>query len=81
MYVKRIIGLPGERVRISSGVVYINDQPLDEPYAAKGPVWDLPEAVLKSSEYFVIGDNRRMRIENHDLGIASWDRIAGKVLF
>lgn len=81
MYVKRIIGLPGEHVRISGGIVYINDVPLDEPYVAKGPVWNLPEAALTSSEYFVIGDNRRMRIENHDLGVASGARIVGKMLF
>jgi hypothetical protein len=41
----------------------------------------LPEAALSGSEYFVIGDNRRMRIENHDLGVAPRDRIVGPLLF
>lgn len=81
MYVKRIIALPGERVRIADSVVYINDRPLEESYAAKGPLWNLREASMGPRDYFVVGDNRRMRIENHDLGIAARERIAGKVLF
>ena len=81
MYVKRIVGLPGERVRIADSVVYINDVPLDEPYAVKEPPWNLQEALLGPRAYFVIGDNRRMRIENHDLGVAVRERIVGKVLF
>jgi signal peptidase I len=81
MYVKRIVGLPGERIRIARTVVYVNDRPLDEPYAARGPQWDLKEIELGAGEYFVIGDNRRMRIEDHDLGIAARRRIVGKMLF
>lgn len=81
MYVKRVIGLPGERVRIDAGIVHVNDVPLDEPYAVKGPTWDMKEAALGPGEYLVIGDNRRMRIEDHDLGIASRDRIVGRMMF
>jgi len=81
MYVKRIIGLPGERIRIADGIVYVDDAPLVEPYAARGPRWDLKEIFLGSAEYLVIGDNRRMRIENHDFGIASRERIVGRLLF
>lgn len=81
MYVKRIIGLPGERIRITGSTVYVNDAPLEEPYAAQGPRWDLKETTLGVGEYFVIGDNRRMRIEDHDLGIASHERIVGRMMF
>jgi signal peptidase I len=81
VYVKRIVALPGERIRIDGGIVFINDRPLDEPYAAKGPAWRMREVQLDSAEYFVIGDNRRMSIERHDLGVARRDRIVGKMLF
>jgi signal peptidase I len=81
MYVKRIVGLPGERMAIRGGVVYVNDAPLHEPYAAKGPAWDMTGRTLGAGQYFVIGDNRRMRIEDHDLGIAVRERIVGKMLF
>ena len=60
LYIKRIIGLPGEKVSIVSGKVYINDSttPLDEPYLSEpmdgnyGP-YNVPEG-----EYFMLGDNR-----------------------
>jgi signal peptidase I len=81
MYVKRIVGLPGERLSIAAGVVYVDGVPLDEPYVAGGVDWELPEVRLGPDQYFLIGDNRRMAIRNHDLGAARRDRIAGKVLF
>lgn len=81
MYVKRIIGLPGERVSILGGVVHVNGVPLAEPYANGGSTWNLAEAQVGSDEFFVVGDNRRMSIQNHDLGMARRDRIVGKVLF
>jgi len=40
-FIKRVIGLPGERLRIYKGVVYINDKPLQEPYIAQPPDYDL----------------------------------------
>ena len=81
MYVKRIIGLPGERLAIAAGTVRIDGAPLPEPYANGGATWELPEVQLGPNQYFVIGDNRRMSIQNHDLGMASRDRIVGKVQF
>ena len=81
MYVKRIIGLPAEQLSIVAGIVRINGTPLVEPYANGGSTWELPEVHLGPNQYFVIGDNRRMSIQNHDLGATSRDRIVGKVLF
>ena len=82
MYVKRIVGLPGERVRIDGGVVLVNDEPLDEPYVKnRSPSWSLPETVLGADEYFVVGDNRGMAIGQHELGRAKRGRIVGKVVF
>ena len=59
--IKRIIGLPGERIRISDGVVLINDEPLQE-FANVEPML-LPglanyEITLGEDEYFVLGDSR-----------------------
>ena len=81
MYVKRIIGLPGERLSIADGVVQVDGVPLAEPYANGGSTWNLAEVRLGPDEFFVVGDNRRMAIQNHDLGMARRDRIVGKVLF
>ena len=81
MYVKRIVGLPRERVEILMGVVMINGQPLVEPTVVNGSPWNLPAVTLGDEEYFVIGDNRAMEMQIHDFGRASRDRIIGKMLF
>jgi len=80
-YIKRIVGLPGERVEIAAGIVAINSRPLAEPAVALRAPWNLPALTLAGDEYLVIGDNRSMSIENHDFGRVKRDRIAGRLLF
>jgi signal peptidase I len=81
VYVKRIIGLPGERIEFVMGTVVIDGEPLVEPEVMYRIPWDMPELTLGPDEYFVVGDNRSMRMENHDFGRAARDRILGKLLF
>lgn len=81
VYVKRVVGLPGERLEIAMGVVVVNGQPLVEPTVVNKAPWNMPAVTLGPREYFVIGDNRGMRMENHDFGRADRDRIIGKMLF
>jgi signal peptidase I len=81
VYVKRIVGLPHERVEIAMGVVLIDGQPLVERSVVNKSSWNMPPVTLRDGEYFVIGDNRSMAMENHDFGRAARDRIIGKMLF
>ena len=81
MYITRIIGLPGERVEIVMGVVKINGEPLLEPMIVSLAPRNLTVFTLGDNDYFVVGDNRGMAIENHDLGRAKRDRIVGRMLF
>jgi signal peptidase I len=81
LFVKRIIGLPGERVRLEAGVVYIDDRPLDEPYVVHRSTWRMRETTLGNGEYFVVGDNRGMPIEQHELGAVNRERIVGRMLW
>jgi signal peptidase I len=81
VYVKRIVGLPHERVEIAMGVVLIDGRPLVEPTVVNKSSWNMPAVTLGDHDYFVIGDNRSMAIENHDFGRAARDRIIGKMLF
>ena len=78
--VKRIIGLPGERIRIEDGQVVIDDQPLNEPYCVYRLPWNIQEATLGPAEVFVIGDNRSMLEKHHDFGIADVDRVLGRMV-
>ncbi len=80
MYLKRIIGLPGETVAFVNGQVLINDQVLDEPYEKLSCDWNLPPEKLGPDEYFVVGDNRTMPPENHTFGKVERDRIVGKTI-
>ncbi len=80
MYLKRIIGLPGETVAFVNGQVLINDQVLDEPYEKLSCDWNLPPEKLGPDEYFVVGDNRSMPPENHVHGKCWRDQIVGKAV-
>ena len=79
-YIKRVIGLPGDRIRVDGGQVYINDQPLVEPYISAPPTytgnWVVPEEQL-----FVLGDNRNYSSDSHDWGMLPLDYVVGKAIF
>lgn len=81
VYVKRIVGLPGERVAIAAGAVQIDGVGLTEPYVQHRRPWEMPEVTLGPREYFVIGDNRGMERADHDFGRVDAERILGKVIF
>jgi signal peptidase I len=81
VYVKRIVGLPGERLEITMGTVIIDGVPLAEPTVVYKSPWNVPALTLGRDEYFVIGDNRAMTAEHHDFGRATRERIVGKMLF
>lgn len=79
-YIKRVIGLPGDHVRIADGQVFLNDQPLEEPYIASPPAyapqeWDVPEDSL-----FVLGDNRNNSSDSHNWGPVPMDYVIGKAV-
>ncbi len=81
VYVKRIVALPGERLRIDDGLVYIDGRPLSEPYVRSRAAWNVPEVSLTADEYYAIGDNRGMRAGDHDFGRVSTNRILGSLIF
>ncbi len=76
--IKRVIGLPGDRVEIKEGTTYINGQPLSEPYVAQAPDYDLPLTTVPSNSYFALGDNRNNSCDGHIWGFVPQQNIIGK---
>lgn len=78
-YVKRVIGIPGDVVKVEGGVVYLNDYPLTEPYIREMPnyanTWTVPADSL-----FVLGDNRNDSSDSHSWGFVNQAWVVGKAL-
>jgi len=88
-YIKRIVGLPGETVKIADGIIYINDLPLNESayldkdletlsglFLTEGKTYTIPE-----SEYLVMGDNRNHSSDSKDWGTVPKENIIGLAWF
>ncbi|AEV69634.1 signal peptidase I [Acetivibrio clariflavus] len=84
-YVKRVIGLPGEKVEIRNGEVYINDVKLDEPYIKEEmSKEDLGPYQVPEDSYFVMGDNRNNSNDSRRWLTTNYvhkSKILGKVAF
>ncbi len=78
--VKRIIGLPGEKVEIKNGKVYINDNVLNEPYVENKPDYEFGPVTVAENCYLVLGDNRPLSYAGHKWGFLPAENIIGKVL-
>ncbi len=78
-YVKRIIGLPGETVTIEHGRVFINGEPLEEPFQPTPGTYTMPNAVvIPAGELFVLGDNRNNSNDSHNWGTLPTGNIVGR---
>src|SRR6266498_3639831 len=76
-YIKRIVGLPGDRIEVVNGQVFINDQPLSEPYPLHPASYNMPPMTIPPGEYFVLGDNRDQSSDSHSWGTIGRGNIVG----
>jgi signal peptidase I len=82
-FIKRVIGLAGDKVRIDGGLVYVNGEALDEDYVP-GDYADArsyPEITVPPHSYFVLGDHRTMSDDSRDFGPVNERFIYGKAVF
>jgi signal peptidase I len=76
--VKRVIGLPGEKIEVSGGRVLIDDRPVSEPYLAAPMTYAMPPVSLGPDEYFMLGDNRNTSNDSHIWGPIGKTRFLGR---
>jgi signal peptidase I len=82
-YIKRVIALPGDSLRIDDGRVYVNGHQIDESYVPKRyrDVRSMPEIVIPQGDYFVMGDHRSISSDSRDFGPVDRELIYGKAAF
>jgi signal peptidase I len=78
-FIKRIIGLPGDHVAVTEGIVYVNGTPLEEPYLNDEPLYD-GEWNVEKGRYFVLGDNRNNSSDSQNWGSLESEDIIGKAV-
>src|SRR5215472_16568589 len=82
-YIKRVIALPGDRLRINRGEVYLNGRLLPELYVPEEfrDTKSMPETVIPDDEYFMMGDHRSISSDSREFGPVDRDLIYGKAVF
>jgi signal peptidase I len=82
-YIKRVIALPGDRLRIEHGRVLLNGKPIPEPYVPEEfrDTRSMDELVVPDDSFFMMGDHRSISSDSREFGPVSRDLIYGKAAF
>ncbi|HEY8450250.1 MAG TPA: signal peptidase I, partial [Bacillota bacterium] len=79
-FIKRVIAGPGDRIRIEEGRVYVNGEPLEEPYIRSRDSYNMPERQVPPGAVFVMGDNRTNSEDSREFGFVERDLIIGEAI-
>jgi signal peptidase I len=81
-FIKRVIGIPGDRIAIQKGKVYLNEQPLSESYIVEVPkIEDMPTVTVPANQLFMMGDNRNNSNDSRYWGFLPLENVIGKAVF
>ena len=82
-YIKRVIALPGDRLRIDRGQVWLNGNPLDEGYVPRRyrDNRSMAEMIVPDDTYFMMGDHRSISSDSREFGPVERDLVYGKAVF
>lgn len=78
-YIKRVIGLPGDKVVVQNGKVTVNGRTLEEDYISAPPAYN-GEWVVPEDSLFVLGDNRNQSSDSHVWGMVPYENLIGRAL-
>ena len=68
LFVKRVVGLPGETIRIDEDILYVNEEPFEENFPRRKCLRPMTERQIGANEYFVMGDNRPASRDSRSVG-------------
>ncbi|WP_347565215.1 signal peptidase I [Candidatus Enterococcus moelleringii] len=80
LYLKRVVGLPGERLDYQDGQLFVNGKPVTDEFAEQTEdfVWEqVSTALIPEDHYFVLGDNRAVSMDSRSFGFVSEKQILG----
>jgi signal peptidase I len=81
LLIKRVIGLPGDIVEIHDGQVFVNGQPLTEPYLASTTTGFYAPTTIPPLQIFVLGDNRGFSNDSRSFGTVPLEDVIGRAWF
>lgn len=81
IFVKRVVGLPGDTIEISGGVLYVNGEAQVRDYTAEEKTGDFAKVTVPEDSFFVMGDNRNYSEDSRFIGFIPFENLCGKVVF
>jgi signal peptidase I len=77
-FIKRVVGVAGDRIQVHGGTLYRDDRPVEEPYVREVADFELPPLVIPPNSLFVLGDNRPNSFDSREWGFLPADRLVGR---